>query len=178
MQSGKSGNNRHANKILLLSVLAGTFPLLLIYCLYLINPDSPFLNYIFNSTLDIPSVTSSFSPVMTRVMDMYSKNEPFFAILIFLFLFRNRKTGTVTDKEKLITACIFSPFIYAFYVYYFLWNNFELTTAGRPVRLLAENNLGLLFFYICLYYASLLLTYIMCYQPVLVYRLWKERQSQ
>lgn len=109
---------------------------------------------------------------------MYSKTAPFFAILIFLFLFRNRKTGTVADKEKLITACIFSPFIYAFYVYYFLWNNFGLTTAGRPVRLLAENNLGLLFFYICLYYASLLLTYIMCYQLVLVYRLWKERQSQ
>ncbi|WP_427166975.1 colicin immunity protein Cui [Citrobacter koseri] len=176
--SGKSGNSRYSNRILLTSCLAGMVPLLLIFSICLFNPDSSFLNTVYNSTQGIPSVTSAFNPLMTRVMDIYCKSAPFFATLIFFVLFRHREIKIIPDKEKLITACIFSPFVYAFYVYFILWHNLELTTAGMPVRLMAESNVLLLMLYTGLYAATFFMTYGICYLPVLASELLKERLSR
>ncbi|MFY0304544.1 colicin immunity protein Cui [Escherichia coli] len=52
----------------------------------------------------------------------------------------------IAKREKLITASTFSPFFYAFYVSFFLWNNFELTTEGRTVRWMSDNDFTLFIF--------------------------------
>ncbi|WP_198649438.1 colicin immunity protein Cui, partial [Escherichia coli] len=46
---------------------------------------------------------------------------------------------------------------------------------GRTVRWMSENDFTLLFFFICMYYCSFFMTYILCYVPVAVYKIWKER---
>ncbi|WP_200146869.1 colicin immunity protein Cui, partial [Escherichia coli] len=77
----------------------------------------------------------------TKVMDIYGKSAPLLALIAFTLQLRDRKLETIANREKLITASIFSPFFYAFYAYFFLWNNFELTTAGRTVRWMSDNAL-------------------------------------
>lgn len=173
--SEKQKDNRYANRILYIITLAGITPLLVIFLTYLFNPGAYFIRFIYDNTQNIPSVISSYNPVMTRIMDIYCKSAPLLAFVTFILLFRHRKLETITNREKLITASIFSPFIYAFYAYFFLWNNLELTTAGRTVRWMSENDFTLLIFYICLYYASFFMTYALCYVPVGSYKLWKER---
>lgn len=168
-------DNRYANRILFMILFAGIIPLLIIYMTYMFNPDAYFIRAVYENTKNIPSVISSFNPVMSKVMDIYGKSAPILAFVTFILMFRYRKAEKITNREKLITACIFTPFIYVFYVYFVLWHNFELTTAGRPARFMSENNFSLLIIYICLYYVSFLLTYLMGYYPVLVYKLWKER---
>lgn len=168
-------NNRKANNFLYLFMATGVIPLLCILVIYYKNPDNPLLHTIATGTENIPSITSSYNPLMTKVMDVYSKSALLLALFAFIFLFKQRKIKKITDREKLITASIFSPFVYAFYVYFFLWNDFELTTAGRTVRWMSENDFTLLIFYICLYYCSFFMTYALCYIPVVSYKLWKER---
>lgn len=168
-------NNIYANKVLFSAIFMGMLPLLFILIFYLQNPASPTLNILYQSSQNIPSITSCFNPVMTKIMDLYCKSAPVLAVLLFFVLLKRRRPEKTVNKNHLITACIITPFIYVFYIYFFLCSNFELTTAGRPLRLISGNNFSLLAFYLCLYYTSLLLTYMMCYYPLLVSSLWKQR---
>lgn len=168
-------DNRYANKMLYLITLAGIIPLLIIYLTYMFSPDAYFISAVYENTKNIPAVISSYNPVMTKVMDIYDKSAPLLAFVTFILLLQHRKLETIKNREKLIIASIFSPFFYAFYAYFFLWQDFELTTAGRTVRWMSENDFTLLIFYICLYYASFFMTYALCYVPVGSYKLWKER---
>lgn len=173
--SEKQKDNRYANRILYLITLTGITPLLMIFLTYFFSPDAYVIRAVYDNTQNIPSVISAFNPVMTKVMDIYGKSAPILAFVTFILLFRYRKLETIKNREKLITASIFSPFLYAFYAYFFLWGNFELSTAGRTVRWMSENDFTLLIFYICLYCSSFFITYALCYVPVGVYKLWKER---
>ncbi len=167
--------NKDLNRMLFLITFAGIIPLIIIFITYTSNPNFYLIRIIFDNTQNIPSVISSYNPVMTKVMDIYGKSAPLLAFIAFIMLFKHTRTHKITDRKKIITACILSPFLCIFYAYFFLWHNFELTTSGRPVRLMSENDLTLLIFYICLYYCSFFITYALCLQPVIAYKLWKER---
>jgi hypothetical protein len=169
-------NNKHVNRMLFVILLAGMIPMLVIFVLYFQNKAHPLLNFMYNATQGIPSMTSCYNPIMTKMMDVYGKSAPLLGIITFFILFRKRECKTIADRNTLIRACILGPFIYIFYVYFFLLQNIELTTAGRPIRFMSENNFILLVFYILMYYASFLLTYIICYIPFLAQNIWKERQ--
>ncbi len=173
--SDKNTDNRRANNILYTSSVLGIVPLLLIYLLYLYNPQSSLLISIFNSTQHMPSITSAFNPLMTKVMDIYCKSAPLLAVFFFIVQLRYRKIERIADRKKIIKACIFSPFFYALYAYLVLWGNLELTIAGRPARYLSENNLTLLIFYSLLYTSTYFMTFGICSCPLLAHRLWKER---
>lgn len=168
--------SRYTRKILFSMMLVGMTPLIFIFIVYLNDPDSYLLYYIYEITKDIPSVTSAYSPLLTKVMDIYSKSALLFAVVTFFILYK-RKPKVIIERSVLIKACIFSPVIYCLYLYFFLLQDFELTTAGNPARLMSGNNVSLLFFYVCLYYVSFLLTYMMCYLPSLVLALWKETKK-
>ena len=168
-------DNKDLNRTLFLITFAGITPLIIIFITYTSNPKFYLISIIFDNTQNIPSVISAYNPVMTKVMDIYGKSAPLLALIAFTLQLRNRKLETIANREKLITASIFSPFFYAFYAYFFLWNNFELTTAGRTVRWMSENDFTLFIFYACLYSCSFFMTYALCYIPVVSYKLWKER---
>lgn len=168
-------DNKHANRVMFKILLAGITPLVIAFMAYLLAPGAELFRLIAMSTQKIPSITSEFNPLMTKMMDVYVKSAPLLALITFTLVFRPGKTRKISNRKSLIKACVSFPFIYTFYVCYVLWSNFELTTAGRPARLMSENNFSLLIVYICLYYCSFFLTYMLCYYPVLVYTLWKER---
>lgn len=168
-------DNKQLNNILSCIAFAGIIPFFIIFIIYKSNPNLYSTHIIPDSIINIPSVISSYNPIMTKLMDIYGKSAPLLAFITFILQFRHRKLEKEINREKLITACILIPFIYVFYAYFFLWNNFELTTSGRTVRWMSENDFTLLFFFICMYYCSFFMTYILCYVPVAVYKLWKER---
>lgn len=168
-------DNKQLNNMLSWIAFTGIIPFFIIFIIYKLNPNLYLNNIIPDSIINIPSVISSYNPIMTKLMDIYGKSAPLLAIITLILQFRHRKLEKGINREKLITACILIPFIYVFYAYFFLWNNLELTTSGRTVRWMSENDFTLLFFFICMYYCSFFMTYILCYVPVTVYKIWKER---
>ena len=169
-------SNSSANRMMYLFMATGIVPLLVIFAIYLYNPGSQVLYYIASGVSDLPAVTSLANPLMTKVMDAYCKTAPFLAFALFIFSFKKRKVLEMGDKKKLAISCFFSPLLYAFFIYMFLFRDMELTTAGRPVKYLSNNDFTLLLFYSGLYYASFLLTYGICYIPVITYKSFKVRQ--
>ncbi|EBN4581242.1 colicin-A [Salmonella enterica] len=169
-------NNRKANNLLYLFMVIGIIPLFCILAVYSANPDNPFLLTIATGTENLPSITSSFNPLMTKVMDIYCKTAPFFALILYILTFKIRQLINNTDRNVVLRSCLLSPLVYAVIVYLFCFRDFELTTAGRPVRLMATNDVTLLFFYIGLYSIIFFTTYITLFTPVTAFKLFKKRQ--
>ena len=169
-------SNKFANKLLYIFVFIGIIPLVAVWVIYLDNASSPFLNSIADRFSSLPAVTSVKKPLMTKVMDVYCKSAPFLAIMLFLCSIKLRKFKATTNRGALIRSCLLSPFFYPFFIYFFLFRNIELTTAGRPLRLMSGQDLPLLLVYISLYAIVFFLTYGMCYIPVVAYKIFKERR--
>lgn len=165
----------NSNRLLYSVAFIGLLPLAGIFMLSLLNQDNMILNTIYLKIQTLPAITSSYNPLMTRIMDLYCKAAPLFALVIFALKDRSTLIIEVQERDKLFTAAVCSPFFYGLYIYFFLFNNIELMTAGHPINLVSENNFTLLIFYCCLYISSLFLTYGMCYVPVLFLRLLKQR---
>lgn len=174
--AGSQNSNVEANKLLYIFMLIGVIPLIIIFGIYLNNSDSLLLNNIVARTSSLPAVLSSNNPLMTKVMDVYCKSAPLLAFVLFLLSIKKRQLIKKTNRGILIRSCLFSPFVYFLFIYMFLFRNFELTTSGRPVRLMSSHDLTLLLFYICLYLSIFLLTYGILYIPIIAYKLYKERR--
>lgn len=168
--------NRKANNLFYLFLIIGIMPLLCIFALYYQNPDNLLLNNTAISTKNIPSITSIYNPVMTKVMDVYCKTAPFLAAILYILTFKIRKPIKNTDRNAVLRSCLLSPLVYATIIYLFCFRNLELTTAGRPVRLMATNDATLLFFYIGLYSIIFFTTYITLFTPLTAFKLLKKRQ--
>ncbi len=84
-------DNRKANNLLYLFMVIGVIPLLCILAVYYTNPDNLFLHTIATSTENIPSITSAYNPLMTKVMDIYCKTAPSLALILFILTFKTRK---------------------------------------------------------------------------------------
>ena len=93
---------------------AGITPLIIIFITYTSNPKFYLISIIFDNTQNIPSIISAYNPVMTKVMDIYGKSAPLLALIAFTLQLRDRKLETIANREKLITASIFSPFFLLF----------------------------------------------------------------
>ncbi|WP_410529634.1 colicin immunity protein Cui [Serratia sp. AXJ-M] len=154
----------------------GVIPLIIIFGVYLHNPESQLLNNIATRTGSLPAVLSSNNQLMTKVMDVYCKSAPLLALLLFSLSIKKRRLIKITNRGILIRSCLLSPFVYLFFIYMFLFRSLELTTAGRPVRLMSSHDITLLLFYIFLYLSIFLLTYGILYIPVIAYKLFKERR--
>lgn len=169
-------DNRKANNLLYLFMIIGVMPLLCILTVYYTNPENLLLHTIATSTENIPSITSSYNPLMTKVMDIYCKTAPFLALILFAATFKTRKLIKKINRNTVLRSCLLSPFVYASLLYLLCFQNFELTTAGRPVRLMSTNDITLLMFYIGLYLIIFFTSYFTLFTPVTAFKLLKGRQ--
>lgn len=169
-------SNNVANRIMYIFMATGIVPLIIVFAIYLCNPDSLVLNDIASGTASLPAVTSLANPLMTKVMDVYCKTAPFFAFALFICSFKKRKLIKHYKHSALVRSCLLGPFFYFLFIYLFLFRNVDLTTAGRPVRLMSSNDVTLLLFYIGLYISVFLMTYFILLVPVISYKLIKERR--
>lgn len=168
-------DNRKANNLLYLFMAIGVIPLFFILVVYYTNPDNLLLHTIATSTENIPSITSSYNPLMTKVMDIYCKTAILLALILYILTFKTRKLIKKINRTTVLRSCLLSPFVYASLLYLLCFQSFELTTAGRPVRLMSTNDTTLLIFYIGLYLIIFFTSYFTLFTPVTAFKLLKGR---
>lgn len=171
-----NAGNRKANNLLYLFMAIGSIPLLCILIVYYKNPEAPILHTIATSAENTPSITSAYNQLMTKVMDLYCKTAPIPAIILFSITLKTRQLIKNIDRNAVLISSLLSPLFYAAIVYLFCFRDLELTTAGRPVRLMATNDVTLLLFYIGLYSIIFFTTYFTLFTPVTVFKLLRKRQ--
>lgn len=169
-------DNRKANNLLYLFMIIGVMPLLCILTVYYTNPENLLLHTIATSTENIPSITSSYNPLMTKVMDIYCKTAILLALILYILTFKTRKLIKKINRNTVLRSCLLSPFVCAVFLYLLCFQNLELTTAGRPARLMANNDVTLLLFYIGLYLIIFFISYTALLAPRIAFKLLKKRQ--
>lgn len=168
--------NKTASKLSYIIFAIGILPLFFIFIIYINNADSPVLNAIANETSNIPAWTSASSPLLTKVMDVYCKTAPVLAVFSLFFSVKIVLHNKINDSRVLLRSCLVYPFIYFPFIYFLMFSNRELTTSGGVVRLMSTNDYSLLFVYIGIYLAVLMMTCGLYILPVIAYRLVKERR--
>lgn len=169
-------SNNTINTLFYLFLCTGIIPLLIIFCIYMHNPESPILSAIVSSTKDLPEITSNKSPLMTKVMDVYCKTAPLLAIIWFICSLKFVIPNKIAEKKLVLRACVIYPFFYLFIIYPYLFTNRELTTSGIPFKTMSTNNYSLLLVYVIIYLSILCLTYCFFLIPLLLYKIKKERR--
>nr|WP_241391693.1 colicin immunity protein Cui [Yersinia frederiksenii]ULG19814.1 colicin immunity protein [Yersinia frederiksenii] len=149
-----------AAKIMYWVLLVASLPLLVIFFVYINNPDSPALHSIANITRELPANSSSKSPLLSKVMDVYCKSAPFFGLVCFLLSRKHLKTKENKAISYLMTLAFLYSIFYFIFIHSFLFSPYELTTGGKLLRLMSLNDYFLTFFYISLYAGIYSFTYL------------------
>ncbi|MDU7483723.1 MAG: colicin immunity protein Cui [Hafnia alvei] len=167
--------NRAAKKMLY-ALLILIVPILILSGLYIINPSSYVFYAIYDSTKNLPAILSQNNLLLSKSMDIYTKTAPLMAFFVFLLTYKKLCLRNDVSFLKITFLFLLFTIIEIIIIYVFLFTNTELTTSSKLFRLMSENNLFLLFFYISLYAGIYIFSYLYLWFCVGTFRAFKERQ--
>ena len=150
-------------------------PFALIIGVYVYDPTSIFLQEIALRTSHLPAVYSSKSPLFSVVMSLYLKTAPFFAVIVYLMIFKNIPLKKKASRWYLLWLYFLFTVLYFIIIYVFLCTEQELTHSGRLLKLMSMNDIFLSFFYISFYSSIFMITYLYILFGVGTYRAFIER---
>lgn len=157
-------------------LLISLIPLLMIFSVYLNNPNSSFLNSISVVTRNLPAIISANNPILSKSMDTYTKTAPLLALFIFFRTCKTLKLKNSKSQWEAFGILIAFTAFYTIMIYLFLFTDTELTTSGKLLNLLSTNDLFLCFFYVSLYCGIYIFSYLYFWFIIGTYNLFKERR--
>ncbi|EAS8534061.1 colicin immunity protein Cui [Salmonella enterica] len=156
-------------------LLLGITPILILFYCYLKTPDTYFFHTILTYTDSFPEITSSKNPTISKVISLYIKTAPFIAFISFLKIYKDVSIRKDNSTVKLLTSLILYIIFYTTTIFLFLFYNHELTTSGKLLRIMSQNDYFLLFFFISLYASIYILSFMLLWFLVGSYKVIKER---
>ncbi|MCU6676973.1 colicin immunity protein [Leclercia tamurae] len=162
-------------KRMILTLLPAISPFIIILLIYFNNPESDLISAMASWGSELPAVTSAKNPLLSKAMDLYTKTAPFVAALFFMTSFKLMSIKKDHSNTKLIGTLLLYYVFYFCITYPFLFCNQELTTSGRLLRLMSENDIFLTFFYSSLYAGLFVLTVMVFWFTIGVCNALKER---
>lgn len=166
--------NKIAKKMLYFLLFA-ILPFLGIFFLYINDPEAPILNAIAASTSNLPAVLSFNNPLLSKVMDVYTKTSPLFAFVLFMVSYKNLSLKKESSACKALVILVLFTVFYAILIYSFLFTNTELTKSAKLLKLMSINDFYLAFFYVSLYSGIYIFSYLYMWFCIGTFRVVKER---
>lgn len=175
MQSYNLIEANETGKRMLYFLVIGIIPLLMIFIFHVTSPESLVLNAIANSTSNLPVIFSAKSLLLSKVMAAYTKTAPLLAIIFFLSSFRMMDIRKDRTTIVLVKSLILYYILYFIFIYVSLFRNHEITTSGRLLRFISQNDYLLTLFYGTLYSGIYIFTVLLFWFSIGVYKALKER---
>ncbi|HDN4557770.1 TPA: colicin immunity protein Cui [Salmonella enterica subsp. enterica serovar Birkenhead] len=170
-----SKKNDNATTYMLCILALGITPILILFFCYLKKPDAYFFHTILIYTDFLPEITSSKNTTISKIISLYIKTAPFIAFISFLKIYKNISIRKDNSTIKLLTNLTLYIFFYIITIYLFLFCSHELTTSGKLLRVMSQNDYFLLLFFISLYASIYILSFMLLWFLVGSYKLIKER---
>lgn len=158
-------------KVLMFAVL----PLVIFLIIYIMNQSSIVFDGNESILQGLPNVVSSHNVMLSYSMGLYVKTAPLIAFLFFLFTHKNMMVKKEVAAISLILSLLAYYFFYALIFYFAILSSHDIAGAGRILRLFSENNILITIFYIALYSSVYVLTVMLLWFSVGVFRELKER---
>lgn len=130
--------------------LFGIMPLIAMLFIYVNDPNSPFLNSIYEIAKSYPEISLPRNPILSESMSLYLKTAPIQAILSSLFYYKLFKITTLHSIKKYINSFLGISFFTFLLIYLFLIRNEQLTQTKGLFPFLYTND-----YLLTLYFAML-----------------------
>lgn len=170
----KEGNK--AAKKMFCILLIALIPLFIILGIYLNDPRSPILHSISTSTHNLPAILSSKNLLLSKVMDVYTKTAPLFAIIFFSTSYKKLKLKDGQSAWHILSLHVLFTAFYLALIYSFLFTNTELTSSERMLKVISSNDFTLSLFFILLYTGIYIFSCLYLWLFSGMYRAFKERR--
>ncbi|MBJ3816606.1 hypothetical protein F9C28_17210 [Shimwellia pseudoproteus] len=127
----KESNGRGLVKYSLISFTIGVFPLFYILTLYLINPDSPILFYLFTMSDGHARAFSEEFLIYSTISSTYTKSGPLFSVGMYLLCWKKVKFVVFGIPIKKVIKILPSMIFIIVFGYYLMYSGeLNLTTKG------------------------------------------------
>lgn len=143
--------NHVVRRLFYFFLFIGIIPLLIIFILYLNNPQSQFLNIMAASAVNIPTWFSTESPLLSKLMGVYCKTALVAGLLWFIFSIKWLRPNKAIDKNLILKTNFFYVIFYGVFIFLSCFSRSELATSGKLLRFMTINDYILACFYISLY---------------------------
>ncbi|WP_408626169.1 colicin immunity protein Cui [Dryocola clanedunensis] len=135
-----------------------SIPILIFFAVYQNNPESQFLEYIYNTSIGLPVLHSSNNPLLSSVMSAYCKTAPFWGLVFFIISInklplKNGVSVSIALKGTLLFTLLYLPLMYMF-----LLHSTEMTQARKLARLMSQNDYFLTISFLIIYAGCYLFT--------------------
>ncbi len=167
--------NQAARKMFYFLLIA-LIPYLIIAGIYLDNPRSPLLMALSDNTNTLPAIISSKNLLLSKAMDVYTKSAPLISIIFFLTTYKHMRIKEGKSAWELLGAYIPYAIFYIIMIYFFLFDNRDLTSSAKILYLASHNNFTLLIFYMVLYSCIYVYSCLNFWAFYGTYRAFKERR--
>lgn len=149
--------------------------MVLIFLFYSYNPESNMLANIAKITSKTPSFISYKNTILSKILDIYTKTSPVFALLFFLSSYKILTVKKNKTKTEIVIALVLYLMLYVTIFYVFLFCNHDMAMSGRLLRFMSANNYSLLVFFISLFSSVYILSSMLLWFLVGAYKVLKER---
>ncbi|GEM_PF-1809494 len=176
IKQSQSEKEDRLGKRMILTLIPAISPFIVILLMYVEDPDSTLLRAVATWGSELPAVISAKNPLMSKVMDIYTKTAVLVAII---FALTSSKIMTINKEHpntKIIGALFAYYLLYICLFYPILFCNQELTTSGRHLRLMSENDILLTFCFSTFYAGVFAFTVLLFWFTIGVCKLVKERR--
>lgn len=162
---GEDKNNNSANTMCYICFI-GITPILIILFLYINNQDSHLLTFISSFADDTPIFFSNNDILLSTVMSLYVKASPLYALLFFIATYKRINIDKSLPTLKITTTLFLFSIFYITSMFFLLFQNVDLNTSGRLLRLLSINHYVLTLLFILVFTCCYILT---CYYVSFIY---------
>jgi hypothetical protein len=158
-------------KVLMFAIV----PLVILLIISLTTHSSSLMDELEELFHNLPNVVSSHNILLSVSMGAYVKTAPVIAILFFIYFNKHMTVKKDVSESSLILSLLIYYVFYAVIFYFSILTYHDIAKAGRVIRLFSENDFLLTVFYIALYSSVYILTVMLLWFSVGVFKEFKRR---
>ena len=133
--------------ILLITII----PLIIVFTVYLNDPDSHLINVITASASDLPALLSVRNPELSIIMSAWCKTAPFWGTVSFILSFKHIQINGNQTVGTMFKGVVLFSFLYFPIMYMLLLHATEITGSGKIYRIMSQNDYLLTTLFIMIY---------------------------
>lgn len=170
IEVGQKPDNSIMAKKMFIMLIITIMPLVVVFIVYLNNPDNLLLKQISSVTRDFPVLLSEKNPLLSSVMNAWCKTAPFWGLLLFILSFKDIQIAGAQSDGAMIKGLALFSVLYFPIMYMLLLSSAEITESGKLYRIMTQNDYLLALLFMVIYSVCYIFT---AYYMLVLVATWK-----
>lgn len=151
VEYGRKPDNSVMAKKMFIMLAITVMPILILFFLYLNNPDSQLLNSLSLATGGFPALLSANNPLLSSLMNAWCKTAPFWGLVLFILSFKHIQISSGQSVGTMVKGLALCSLLYFPIIYMLLFYSTEMTESGKIYQVMSQNDYLLTLLFMIIY---------------------------